>query len=887
MSKQDRPSPDHASGQPSPLSSSSTPPVKVKVLVSKKTPRREPDPPPSEPSGIRVLVSSHGRRKAAHPKDNSASPTPADPTKAEVKVLVSSQAPPPSFPELEEWDDEEDDEIDRAPIRILATSKPRPTNPAIAALWVTVGWLGIAALVAGGGWLAFQLIINPGSIRWMQWIFPEGSQEAFLEQNAPRSLSQIQAQAKAAGLYLGQPFPLPETGDLVIPVSTQMTPCSGLEAVPTASCGEISELQVYRPFTATPQREATYELVDRLAIPGLEEYFVVAPLTLTTGTEGSSRRLQVTTISAINGTVPKTGVWFQVSGERVRGDTHIVYGQIMSYNPQKEQLETRLQWTSPSAELPYWQDIVAGGTPELVVNQTVGLEPNFQLHQIKSIAPSTLELKPIGITEPALTNPNYKNGLVLAQSGLWSPALSLLQRVKDQSQGKAPGWSAAAQAQFDLIRFHAEFTQAQAKRVWANPSEHITALLINGQWAAALQQFRAALKDGHDLAPLLRDDAQMLWRRVNAALQVNRRQYDVQAWGALTITTKQGRRAAIAWLQSLQPPNQNPTVIDQRLQDILNLLTLIPQSDVSTHQDSNFLGVATPVSTVNPREWTLPEANTSLEPGEQQWYRVQIAQFHNGQRWWRSPFRSLNLPALGIANQLWEDMGLASNPEFQIAFWAPDGQFQTVSVTAKAIRFNNGILQVLAVGDKLPETGNYPNEGRASRHVSQPLALTTNSLQWLEPTYAMTLTDFSQQQPDWLPTLLPTTWQALQEAGYVSPDKTPTTAEMLQTMGAWSVQLIDLTGNTQPEIVLTVQPASLTSSAYVATDAVNNLQTTPPQALIFLDRGSLIYNEVNRNEGQTLMAIATLLDDPIPMLFVAANQGYVFKQWSPQNQRFQ
>ncbi|MBD2461606.1 hypothetical protein H6G89_11145 [Oscillatoria sp. FACHB-1407] len=881
MSKQDRPRQDHTSGQPSHLPNSVPPPVKVKVLVSQKPPRRASDPPPnkspsdsSNASGVRVLVSSRGHRKASKTKvDTASSPPPS--RSSDIKILVSSEPPPPSFPELEEWEDD-GDETDQAPIRILASSEPRPTHPAIAALGFTASWLGIAALVAGGGWLAVQLIINPGSISWMQWMFPESSRGAFLEENAPRSLSQIRAQAKAAGLYLGQPFPLADSGDLIIPVSDQMSPCSGLEATPTASCGEISELHVYRPFTAAPLREVKYELVDRLAMPGLDEYFVVAPLTGTTGDEGSSRRLRMTTVSAISGSAPETGIWFQVSGERTRGNTRILYGQVMGYDPGKGRLETRLQWTSPAAELPRWRDVVAGGTPELVVNQTVGLEPSFQLHQIQTTS-TTLELKTVDLTKPALNNATFKNGLVLAQSGLWSPALSSLEQVKDRSQGAAPGWSATAQAQFDLIRLHAEFTQAQAKRVWANPSEQITALLIDGQWATALQQFRNALKDGHDLTPLLRDDAQTIWKRVKAAIQVNRRQYDVQAWGALTIATKQGRRAAIAWLQSLQPPSQNPNTVDPRLQDILTLLNQIPRSDLPAQQSNNFLGFATPISSITPREWVIPEPDTALEPGEQQWYRVQITRFHNGQRWWRSPFTNLNLPALGIANQLWEDLGLASNPTFQIAFWSTEGQFQTLSVSAKAIRFNNGTLQVLALGDKLPDT---------TSRAAQPLVMTTDNLQWVEPSYAMTLTDFSYQQPDWMPILLPKTWQILQEAGYVTTTKMPTQEEMLQAMGVWSMQLIDLTDNEQPEMVLTVQPTFLASSTYVEASATNALQTAPSYTLVFSDQGDVIYNDVGDREA-TLLAIATLIDDPLPMLIVDAEPRYEIKQWSPQNRRFQ
>lgn len=880
MSNRDQDLQRHSNSSAQPSSSPpSPPPVKVKVLVSSKPSRRDSprlEPPPTA-ANIRVLVSDRARSKSPKPnRGNLDSATSPVSSSTEVKVLVSDRAPEPSFPELEEWEEELED--DRRPIRILAASKPRRSNPAIAMLWFTLSWAGIAALVIGGGWLAIQLIVNPGSIPWMGWMFPESVRGALEAEGTPRSLKQIREQAEAAGLYLGQPFSLGDSGDLVIPVSTQMAPCSGLEATPSAACGEISELRLYRPFRAASQRQLTYELIDRLAVPGLEEYFVVAPLTITTGNEGSSRRLPFTTVSAIAGSTPSSGIWLQVSGERLRDNTRVVFGQVMGYNPQRGRLETRLQWTSPTADLPRWQSVIDGGMPELVINQTVGLEPDFKIYQIHSATASTLELKPISLT-PVLTNATYKNGLLLAESGLWSPALQMLQRVKDRSRNTPSEWSATAQAQLDLVRYHAEFTQAQAKRVWANPSQQITALLIDGQWATALQQFRAALKEGRDLTSLLRDDSKVLWRRVEAALKVNRRNYDVQAWGALTIATQQGRRAAIAWLQSLQPSQTPNAPVDPQLQDILRLLSLIPRGDVPISQSGRFLGFATPMATINPREWTVAESDVQLERGDNQtWYRVQINRFQVGQRWWRSPFNTLNLPALGATHQLWEDLGLAANSQFQLVFWSAEGQFQTVPVTAKAIRFNNGTLQLLAIADELPQSNNSP---------SQPLAMASETLQWLESSYTLTLNDLTQQQPGWMSIVLPTVWQELQEDGYLTTDKTPTSEEMLQEIGSWVVELVDFTGNNQPEIRLTIQPASLVTSTYVAPEAVDELESAPSHTMIFLDGGRLIYNEMGSHRGQRILAIATLADDPLPLLLLTTGQRYEMHQWSSQNQQFQ
>ena len=37
-----------------------------------------------------------------------------------------------------------------------------------------------------------------------------------------------------------------------------------------------------------------------------------------------------------------------------------------------------LSWTSPNGQLPKWQQVTGGGAKELVIDQTVGLEPHLQ-----------------------------------------------------------------------------------------------------------------------------------------------------------------------------------------------------------------------------------------------------------------------------------------------------------------------------------------------------------------------------------------------------------------------------------------------------------------------------------------------------------------------------
>jgi hypothetical protein len=884
--------PDPGETSPTPprsLPSSDRPSPHIRVLVSASSRRRKSAKP--APSG-----SAQHRQLGHQPPNRDLVPAGGDrpsgaPPSSAIKVWVSSQAQRPKrhlglakeaqsiLPEEEEdWDDEDDGEDlgDRAGIRVLAAAKPKGGWQSAL---LTTGFISsLATVVLGGGWLAFQLIVNPGSISWMQWMFPAETRGAFSADDTPQTLVSIQTQARNAGLLLGEPLLLGKTGALVIPVSEAN--CDTGAIASSTSCGAISELRVYRPISndATSRR---YQLIDRLGVPGLEEYFVVAPVANTILQEGSTQKLPFTTASEIEGKAPDVGVWFQVNGTWARGGTRLLYGQVMSYDPRRERLETQLRWTSPAEVSPRWQEVTGGGAAELVVNQTLGLEPDFQLYQVKALSNGdrSVRLEPITLEQPALKTRTYEQALTLARGGLWSPALQFMQSIKTRSQGNPAKWNAKAQAQMDLIRLHADVTKAQADRTWATDSQQITALLIDGRWGTALGRLRRTLKDGQDVTNLLRDDSGTIGRRVEAALQVNRSQLSIQAWGALRIAVQQGRRAALAWLQAQQPQtaSRQPLAVSPQLQVILNLIVNLATSEsVSTHP-SRFVGTVTRLSTINPADWTIAPANTSLTLGNQQtWYQIQVSRFHDGDRWWRSPFTNLNLPLLGIAHELWSVMGLATDAQVQFMTWAPDGLSQTTEATVKAIRFRNGTIQLLAAGD-------IPQPGTAGS-TPQPLALTANTLQWLDPITTLSLNDLVQQQSAWASVLVPNLWRELQGANQVSTSAT-SMDDMLSEIGAWPVQLRDLTGNTQPEAIITFQPNPPLLANADPLGAQTQLATTPPRTIIFSEQGRLLYSDVSN--GQTMVAIAEIDSISIPTLIIEQGQTYGLRQWSAQAQRFQ
>jgi hypothetical protein len=292
------------------------------------------------------------------------------------------------------------------------------------------------------------------------------------------------------------------------------------------------------------------------------------------------------------------------------------------------------------------------------------------------------------------------------------------------------------------------------------------------------------------------------------------------------------------------------------------------------------IGSATQVSSINAADWLRPQANSPLTlTGQQVWYRIQLANFHDGQRWRRSPFSDLNLPSAGAAQRLWSLLGLTNNSPIQILVWSADGQPQTIEATVKAARVSGGELQLLAAGS--PPSNANSSAGQAL----SPLAITLSTVSWLETGNLLTLNELSQQQPDRGAALLTNLWQELQRADQVQATDLADPASLLQEVGQWSVELIDLTGDGQLESVFTFKPSLLAASGYItaSAQAANQDET---QTLIFSAQGQLIYSELSTEATQFLVAIANPGDGTTALL-VANGQTYGLQRWSAQNQRFE
>lgn len=755
----------------------------------------------------------------------------------------------------------------------LATSKKRSWGSSLFAIaFICTS----ASLIAGGAWLGLQLFINPNAANGVNKFLPKWAQLPVVEsEDAPQTLKQIQTYLRNQGQTPGEPITLETNSNLiakslVIPILKQRANQSSYQ--------EIVELRLYQLAVNNLQiplqpEENTYQLISQLPVAGPEESFAIAPMVDSdTPNYGSTQLLPLTQLHRFVGSTPP-GVWLYLLGEKQQATNAIAYGHILHYNSDRSELNLTLTWTSPTGQIPKWQQVTGGGLPELIVDRTSDLEPQLQVYQVKPAqdAQEQYQLDPISLDKPALKTTAYRNAIFLARNGLWSPAWQWLKSIKKQQPGKI---SPTAQAQIDLIGLYAKYTQNQAAQAWASPSQEVLANLIDGRWQKGLQVFQASPENTQEVATLLSNDSGRLWNRVDAALKVHPNRLEVQTWGALILGAQEGHQSAIAWFK--QQPQNNPKTLEY-IDKLLKRL----DGDYSDTNDtpipnrtSRIIGYATAIANPNLDEWLQVDKQPSPNLPAQKWQQVQVVAYHDGKRWQRQPFVNLKLPEKEPAKSLWKQLGLDIDPKIELVVRLPNGQQQTTTSTVKALQLQNGALRLLTT----PESAIAPSPA-----PTQPtLALSAEAVQWIEPT-PITLKEFIQQESLDATQFLPTIWKELQKSNPRLGKEVPKFEQLQQQLGQFPIQLIDLTGDGEPEIVLTISPPAtknLTKKDSNATIRSRN------RTVIFSADGSVIYSEFGNTTG-TIGAIADLQDTAPPALLVEEAGKYNIRRWSTLHQRFE
>jgi hypothetical protein len=732
--------------------------------------------------------------------------------------------------------------------------------------------LSSASLVMASAWISILYIFNPVQVSWLNKVLPEWAQIPLGNYERPHILKDIKLSLSKQKQIAGEILALDKDAEIsfLLPVFQQRANCQ-------SDCQELVELRVYQRSQESEfqsQSESYYYLATQLSVTGPEKSFVVDA---TSAPQDSNVTLPLTEVKRFEGTTPSPGIWFSLRGKRQQETSAFAYGNIIYYNPERTNLQSMLSWTSPNGQQPKWQQVTGDNEKELVIDQTVGLEPQLQVYQIKPVKLflKPIQLEAIALNPPALKDSAYQNALSIARSGLWTPAFEWLKFVQKQRKGVLPE---AAQAQMDLIRLHSQLTKAQAQKNWASPSQQVLVDLIDGCWGKALQVFEASPHNAQEIATLLKADEGRLWNRTVAALRVNPNRSEVQAWGALILAVQRGEEYANSWLNA-QPQTKKDT-----LAYIQGLLARVnsegKKSQILSTHPSQIIGSVQPITQVNNAEWLQLNSTAEMKLTADRWYQVEVSAFHDGKRWLNSPFENWKPPKTSLAKFFWQTLGISSDPKIQIVVWLPNGEQQITAATIKAVQLRSGILRLLAAGVKIPENQN-------NRLQPRPLALTSAALEWVQPS-PITLEALYQKDPQKVKAMLPSVWRSLQQSGNLPTGAIPSFEQMQEKLGYWPVQLIDLTNNAKPETVLTISAAAILSLSQAESGIQEeNNQQSRPRTLILSDTGKVIYTDFAESYRQVLTAIAKLSDTHSLALLVENADNYSLRRWSEKNQHFE
>ncbi|RZM78975.1 hypothetical protein [Leptolyngbya iicbica] len=738
---------------------------------------------------------------------------------------------------------------------------------------------GLTLLLAGAGtliglsvWTSVIVILRPQPPRWLAQHFP-GLMDAWSEiptQTTAEIEAELVAQQRSAGdwLALAQISDRPEFADLqLLPIWATRSPCS-------QDCEAIVELRLYRQAARRTAADQ-WQLLHQLPVQGPTEATLLQALALPeAGALGSTYQLPLTALKPLHDDA-LPGAWLTLTGRWQPQGSPILYGQMLYVNPQFQRLTSLLNWQSPPGRLPTWHNVDQQGAPELLVNQTYGLEPDFQLYRVGNLQAVGAHTRLEEITLKPLTLPTeasaiaYQNALFLAQRGLWSAAHARLTQLKTQL---ADDWSDDLEQQWQLVYLHSRFSTAQAERDWSQPSQKLLALLLDGQWQGALQPIQEK-SSGFPKAvlPLLERDFSRIWPRLTASLQVEPNDQAARLWHALLLLTKEDEAAALKWLatdqnsplrqefaaiaQTVTNPEPAPTIIWPTATDEPAESAIAPTTPALF---DGLIGEATPVANPNFQDWQRPTngAALTLSPG-QQWFTITLESGHQQQQWQPIAFsaRLADQPP----SQLWQTLGLGAS-----------ATLRGVDVAGK----NPQTLEVIGVRWR----GQQPTLLARGGATDRPLFVTTpgqwQSIDTVNPTGLAGWLESQSATSDRL-------FATLQNHLGFAPDSLATTLQQqANAVPPWAtVRPVNLIGGNSSTLILTLSPELLASQGLAAAGQ-------QPTELIMTAQGELLYSSLWSGSGARLAGwIQPASQQPVLVINEGDRPQFLF--WSPQNRRFQ
>jgi hypothetical protein len=725
-------------------------------------------------------------------------------------------------------------------------------------------WLGppLVLLGLGGGLgllalsfrLGLRLMLDPQAI-------PQGW--ARLQQSQPvklppaRTLDELQRQAEANQQRLG------------VPLSVQGKANWRVLPLLEADTGAIAALTLYQTQPGVGGSEDEWRAIATLTVDPLPRSTVLAPWhNSPQAPTALPVTLPPTKIAPLPSDSSASGTWFTLEGVWQDQGLTLRYGYLLHVAPQTQQLDLLASWSSPTNRPPQWVDLDGQVPSDLVIDETVGLDP--ALRGIQVLAGKTPRLQgvswlrvPVDAGAKAV---GYQRALRSARGGLWQPAQTQLTELK---ASLGPSWTPAAEAQLRLMERHAAITSQQAGQDWSTPTQQMLALVIDGRWEAALKILEASPDLGPAMINRLEADQGRLWNRISAAAALPNPDPALYVWGGLALRAQQTQRlgrdgATQDWLDR----QSVPAAARQRLTAVLASLSRAEKpavANVETTAEATtteaadgsvaialpplaaVIGQARPIAA--PREGYAAPGQT-LDPSLGQWYAIEVQVVNQGTGW-RSG--GLAIPGGATPAVVWSAIQPVAQTSPQLLQWVSPTTGVPAPLTLRGLQLADGTATLLATGPPATEA------------VLPPLMFSQGALMWL---------DTSQRQ-------LPESAVVTAAVETTIFNGRPAPAGLMDGLDELSQHSLDLTGNGQLERVLTWNQAALNQLKISGIPVDQN----SPKTMILSSDNTVLYSDISAS--QTLVALTRpALGSPVELL-VYRSGGYQLLSWAAAAQRFE
>jgi hypothetical protein len=770
---------------------------------------------------------------------------------------------------------------------------PSPTPPATVQVWVGarrhnpwLWWLTLLLLLAG---LGGGLLLLTVSFRWgLQLILdPEtappfpirlGGWGEVAVHSETMTLGDLETKLAATQQTLGEPVELklsPDGKDTTVWIVPGLDSTSGA----IASLYALHPQQSDRPPDGHPSNhypqsdadQGQFILLTSVTVPPFAPAQILSPLRgrdpeppAVTGVFLPTELTSLPRPEHLGLEDHRDRHWLTLEGRSQYQGTTLRYGQMVVFDPQAQTLGLLELWSSPTNRLPYWVDLA--GTPGLLVDETIGLDPSLRGWQLVAG-----RLEPISwFRIPLDAGPQgraYHQVLRLARSGLWNLAADQLAALKSTL---ADQWNQTAEAQLQLISRHATLTRQQAEQDWASPTQHILALLVDGRWEAALANLEANTSLLPALVRRFESDNGRFWNRVSGAATLTDVEPALYVWGALALTAQQNRGAAQDWLDRQTVPGgqqQRWATLLQTLETPTPILAATAQApaetalakEVGTAPEAalrgvtGVMGVARPLESVVADRWYLPPGST-LEGNLGTWYAIELQGLRQ-YRWQSAPL--LQAKTTDLAG-VWTALMDGGAPPLQLLHWASTTEGRGGNLSVRGVQVTDGTITLLATGAS--PWGQTP---------LPPLVFSQGSLGWLDGHQRQSVeVDAVRQGVE----------------GAIAPSSGPISASVVERWVATNAvqsHRMDITGDGRLEQVLTLQSSAL--------DQLQGLGISVNRAahktlILDADQG-LLYS--NLFSPHTVVALTTPgAGQPLGLLVYHSGR-YQALSWSAVAQRFE